>query len=139
MRRDPYMARHHNTSIELEIWKRFFIVNASFIEGTIARISSTYYSRNMEIMSAVSVMSALAQATRLRCYLKLTEAGEMTAGELASTLGVPANTMSSHLTILATAGLVTSQRNGRNIIYRAEAAMIDELKDFLNNLVCRSG
>ena len=139
MRRDPYMARHLDISMELEIWKRFFFVNPSFIAGTIARIASTYYSGNMEIISAVSVMSALAQATRLRCYLKLTEAGEMTAGELASTLGVPANTMSSHLTILSTARLVTSHRNGRNIIYRAEAAVIDELKGFLNNLARRSG
>lgn len=64
----------------------------------------------------------------------MTQDGDKTAGDLASALGVPANTMSSHLTILGTAGLVTSTRNGRNIIYRAEAARISELTEFLNHL-----
>lgn len=93
----------------------------------------------MELMPIVSVMSALAQMTRLKCYITLREEGEKTAGELASVLGVPANTMSSHLTILGTAGLVTSTRNGRNIIYRAEAGNVVELTEFLDRLSARHG
>ncbi len=92
----------------------------------------------MELTPAVSTLSALAQLTRLRCYLILTQEGDKTAGDLASALGVPANTMSSHLTILGTAGLVTSTRYGRNIIYRAEAAKIAELTKFLNHLALES-
>jgi DNA-binding transcriptional ArsR family regulator len=93
----------------------------------------------MELPPLVSVLSALAQMTRLRCYLILREGGEKTAGELATVLGVPANTMSSHLTILGTAGLVTSTRKGRNIIYRAEASKVVELAEFLDQLSASEG
>ncbi len=92
----------------------------------------------MELTPAVSILSALAQLTRLRCYLMLTQEGDKTAGDLASALGIPANTMSSHLTILGTAGLVASTRKGRNIIYRAEAAKIAELMRFLKEFALES-
>ena len=88
----------------------------------------------MELTRVVSILSALAQQTRLRCYLMLKEDGEKTAGDLATGLGVPANTMSSHLTILGTAGLVSSTRYGRNIVYRAEEGRIAEMTEFLNQL-----
>lgn len=115
------------------------IVNGIFTMASIARDAQSYYSRKMELIPAVSILSALAQLTRLRCYLMLTKDGDKTAGDLASALGVPANTMSSHLTILGTAGLVTSTRNGRNIIYRAEVARIAELTEFLNQLALEGG
>jgi ArsR family transcriptional regulator len=92
------------------------------------------YSRKMELELVVRAMSALAQLTRLRCYVLLREKGELTAGELATALEVPANTMSSHLAILGTAGLVTSTRQGRNIIYRADLRMTGELEGFLGSL-----
>jgi len=111
------------------------MLNRRFAEHPIARRCHRYYSRTMELTPIVSALSALAQLTRLRCYLMLRQDGEKTAGELASALGVPANTMSSHLTILGTAGLVTSTRNGRNIIYRSEVARLAELAEFLDMLV----
>jgi len=43
------------------------------------------------------------------------------AGELARALGVPQNTLSAHLAILARAGLVVGERQSRSIIYRAKS------------------
>ncbi len=89
-------------------------------------------------MKAITVMSALAQPTRLAVFSLLARAGEqgMTAGELAEKTGTPANTMSSHLTILSQAGLASSRRAGRNIFYRALPDAIRQLTVFLIKDCC---
>ena len=89
-------------------------------------------------MKAISVMSALAQPTRLAVFSLLARAGVegMTAGELAERTGTPANTMSSHLTILSQAGLATSRRAGRNIFYSALPDAIRQLTVFLIRDCC---
>ena len=81
----------------------------------------------METTAAVMIMSALAQPTRLACMQHLAEHGASSAGNLSAALGVPANTMSSHLNILSNAGLVTSSRSGRHIVYQAKPRTIAEL------------
>lgn len=89
-------------------------------------------------MNAITVMSALAQPTRLAVFSLLARAGEegMTAGDLAEQTGTPANTMSSHLTILSHAGLAASRRAGRNIFYRALPDKIRQLTVFLIKDCC---
>lgn len=89
-------------------------------------------------MNAISVMSALAQPTRLAVFSLLARAGDegLTAGQLAESTGTPSNTMSSHLTILSQAGLATSRRAGRNIFYRALPEVIRELAVFLIKDCC---
>ena len=42
------------------------------------------------------------------------------AGAIAETIGCPHNTLSSHLSILARAGLIRGTREGRTILYRAD-------------------
>ncbi|MBC3941867.1 helix-turn-helix transcriptional regulator [Sphingomonas sp. DOAB1063] len=87
----------------------------------------------MEVTNAITVMSALAQPTRLAVLTILTAAGPdgLTAGELAERTGTPANTMSAHLTILSHAGLTASRRAGRNIIYRALPETVRDLTAYL--------
>lgn len=89
-------------------------------------------------MRAISVMSALAQPTRLAVFSLLARAGEhgMTAGELAERTGTPSNTMSAHLMILSRAGLATSRRAGRNIFYSAVAETVRQLTVFLIKDCC---
>jgi DNA-binding transcriptional ArsR family regulator len=58
------------------------------------------------------------------------------AGEIARQLGVPQNTMSTHLTILARAGLVRSERQSRSIIYRADLGCFREMTLFLVSSCC---
>ncbi len=89
----------------------------------------------MELNDAVAVMSALAQPTRYRCVSHLMEHGDSTAGDLAMALGVPANTMSSHLTILSHAGLVTFVRSGRQIIYSPRRERLTDVIEMLSSLV----
>jgi DNA-binding transcriptional ArsR family regulator len=78
----------------------------------------------MESEDVILALAALAQSTRLevfRLLVKLEPQG-LAAGDIARALGVPQNTMSSHLAILSRAGLVSAQRFGRSIVYRADLA-----------------
>jgi len=104
-------------------------------------LTSAFYfhiSRYMELQSAILVLSALAQPTRLETFrLLVRHAPEgLPAGEVARGLGVPQNTLSSHLSILAQAGLVTSTRHGTTLIYRAELDRLRQLVGFLLRDCC---
>jgi ArsR family transcriptional regulator, arsenate/arsenite/antimonite-responsive transcriptional repressor len=85
---------------------------------------------------AILALAALAQPTRLEVFRLLVkhEPEGLAAGDVARALAVPQNTMSSHLSILSRAGLVTAQRFSRSIVYRADlerfqAVMLYMLKD----------
>ena len=89
---------------------------------------------------AISVLSALAQPTRLdvfRLLLKHEPIG-ITAGVIADTVGAPHNTISTHLAILVRAGLLQSSREGRTIIYRADIDGMRSLLSYLVNDCCDS-
>ena len=92
----------------------------------------------MDISSAVTSLSALAQENRLRVFRLLVECGQdgIAAGEIARALGTPHNTLSSHLGLLSQAGLVQSRRDGRSIIYAVDLAGMRELLGFLMQDCC---
>ena len=73
----------------------------------------------MDKKLAIDGFAALSQETRLDVFRSLVKAGPegLSAGEIAERLGVVQNTLSSHLRKLEHAGLVSSQRRGRQIIY----------------------
>jgi ArsR family transcriptional regulator, arsenate/arsenite/antimonite-responsive transcriptional repressor len=92
----------------------------------------------MEQNAAMDVFTALSQATRLDTFRLLMrhEPDGLPAGEIARQLGVPQNTMSSHLAILARSGLIASERQSRSIIYRAVVDRVRELTSFLVQDCC---
>ena len=92
----------------------------------------------METQNAVGALSALAHPGRLEVFRLLVRAGEdgMAAGEIARATGSLANTLSTNLGILAAAGLVTSRRDGRSIIYAAGYGQMRELIAFLLEDCC---
>jgi DNA-binding transcriptional ArsR family regulator len=92
----------------------------------------------MEPQSAVSGLSALAHPGRLEVFRLLVRAGPggMAAGEIARATGSLANTLSTNLNVLAGAGLVSSRREGRSIIYAAGYDRMGELLAFLVEDCC---
>ena len=87
----------------------------------------------MQLPVVVDALSALAHASRLAVFRLLVRAGPegMAAGEIAREIGALPNTLSSHLTILAHAGLIQSRREGRSIVYSADFDRMRDLLDFL--------
>lgn len=92
----------------------------------------------MEESSAIISLAALAQTMRLRVFRALIGAGPdgMTPGALGALLDVPASTLSFHLKELMHAGLVTQERDGRHLIYRAAMAQMNALLDYLTAHCC---
>jgi len=82
---------------------------------------------------AVNALAALAQPTRLEAFRALvrSEPDGVAAGALAALLEVPQNTLSAHLSILAQAQLVASERQGRSIVYRARFDQVRDLMMYL--------
>jgi ArsR family transcriptional regulator len=92
----------------------------------------------MESNAAIVSFAALAQSTRLDVFRLLVkhEPAGLAAGAIARTLAVPQNTMSSHLAILARAGLVVSERRSRSIFYRADLTRLGGVVQFLLQDCC---
>lgn len=93
----------------------------------------------MDEKLAVASLAALAQAMRLRIFRALVGAGPegLTPGVLAATLDVQASTLSFHLKELMHAGLVSQQRDGRNLIYRPALGQMNELLAYLSAHCCQ--
>ncbi|MCH2547245.1 MAG: helix-turn-helix domain-containing protein, partial [Alphaproteobacteria bacterium] len=58
------------------------------------------------------------------------------AGTLSNQLGIPHNTLSFHLSHLSHAGLVTSNKQGRQMIYAANCEAMNGLINYLNENCC---
>lgn len=93
----------------------------------------------MESSTAVARLSALAQDSRLAVFRLLVRAGRegLSAGEVGRALGIPANTLSAQFAVLAHAGLVTSRREGRSIIYAADYDGMSALLIYLMEDCCQ--
>ena len=92
----------------------------------------------MDTTNAITALGALAQEHRLAAFRLLVATGEtgMAAGEVARQIGIPHNTMSSHLATLSNAGLIAATRDGRSMIYRIVPEAIRGLLGFLTDDCC---
>ena len=93
----------------------------------------------MQTAEATDALAALAQENRLSAFRLLVRAGSagLAAGDIAQTLAIPHNTLSTHLAILSRAGLIRSRREGRNIIYSADFEGTRALLSFLLEDCCQ--
>ncbi|MDP7142583.1 MAG: helix-turn-helix domain-containing protein [Alphaproteobacteria bacterium] len=84
------------------------------------------------------MFDALSQETRLGVFRLLIKAGPagLPAGTLSDTLGTPHNTMSFHLNHLSQAGILTSRREGRSVVYVANFDAIHALIGFMVKDCC---
>jgi ArsR family transcriptional regulator len=91
------------------------------------------YTRIMDNPDVILTLGALAQTTRLDVFRLLVRNGPngVAAGEISKILGVPSNTLSTHLGILSRSGLIRSKRYSRSIVYRADLERFREMTLFL--------
>jgi DNA-binding transcriptional ArsR family regulator len=92
----------------------------------------------MEENTVIKAFAALAHPMRLKVFRALVVAGHggMTPTAIVQQLGLPAATLSFHLKELNHAGLVTQEREGRRLIYRAAYDQMDALIAFMKDNCC---
>jgi DNA-binding transcriptional ArsR family regulator len=93
----------------------------------------------MDENDVVRSLAALAQPHRLKLFRALVVAGPagLVPGTMAAGMGLPAATLSFHLKELTQAGLITQQRDGRNLIYHAAYDRMNDLLGYLTANCCQ--
>ena len=88
----------------------------------------------MKKSKVIAALSSLAHETRLEVFRLLVQKGPqgLPAGQLGDRLGLPSPTLSFHLNHLKHAGLISSRRESRSIIY---TAAFDRMRDLLAFLI----
>ncbi len=92
----------------------------------------------MKNSEAIAAFLALGQETRLNIFRLVVQRGDtgLTPSELVEQLGVPNATLSFHLKELTRAKLLLVERQGRYLVYRPHAALVQSLGDFLLENCC---
>ncbi|MGN6621235.1 MAG: ArsR/SmtB family transcription factor [Sphingomonas sp.] len=93
----------------------------------------------MNETSALVTLAALAHTTRLDVFRRLVRAEPhgLPTGSLVTALKLSQSTLSTHLAVLVAAGLVVSERRGRQMIQRAEIERLRALMVFLAKDCCQ--
>ncbi|WP_294284341.1 metalloregulator ArsR/SmtB family transcription factor [uncultured Sphingomonas sp.] len=88
---------------------------------------------------ALAALSALANPTRLATFRLLVrhEPEGLSTGDLVEALHLTQSTLSTHLAVLAKAGLVTAEKRGRQQIQRAGIDTLRRLMTFLAKDCCQ--
>ena len=89
-------------------------------------------------LATLRAAEPIGQPMRLEIFrlLMRKEPDGLPAGTIAEAIGCPHNTLSTHLSILARAGLVRGTRDGRSIVYRANVDGMRNLIAFLVTDCC---
>lgn len=88
---------------------------------------------------AISILSALAHPTRLAAFRLLIrhEPDGLPTGALVEASGLSQSTFSTHLAVMARAGLVLSEKSGRQQIQRANLDALKGLMVYLARDCCQ--
>ena len=93
----------------------------------------------MENKFVIAALAALAQPHRLQIFRALVVKGNdgLTPALLAQALGIAANALSFHLKELLRADLISQERSGRNLIYRAQFDRMNAVLIYLSQNCCQ--
>ncbi len=93
----------------------------------------------MNLQQAARCLEKLGNPTRLEVYRLLVRAGPegMPVGALQEHLGVPASTLSHHVSHLVNAGLVHQEREGRVLRCTPNFELMEQLVGYLTEQCCQ--
>lgn len=93
----------------------------------------------MEKTQVIAVLAALAQDTRLDIMRMLIRQGlkGLPAGVIGKRLNLPPATLSFHLNALRHAGLISSRRKGRSVVYTGDFSIMNSAMAYLLDNCCR--
>ena len=92
----------------------------------------------MKNVDAINAFLALGQETRLNIFRLIVQRGDvgLTPSQIIEKLGIPNATLSFHLKELVSADLLLVERQSRNLIYRPNAKLVQDLSGFLLDNCC---
>jgi predicted transcriptional regulator len=92
----------------------------------------------MKNTAAINAFLALGQESRLNVFRLIVQKGDvgLTPSQIIEKLGIPNATLSFHLKELVNAELLLVERHSRNLIYRPNASLVQDLSDFLLENCC---
>jgi len=92
----------------------------------------------MKNTDAIKAFLALGQETRLNIFRLVVQRGDsgLTPSQIIEKLGIPNATLSFHLKELVSANLLVVERQSRNLIYRPNANLVQQLSGFLLENCC---
>ena len=85
---------------------------------------------------AVSVLKSIAHEGRLLVLCYLSEAGEMSVGDLVNRIGLSQSALSQHLAKLRAEGLVATRKDAQTVFYRVADEKVLTLLGTLHDLYC---
>ena len=85
---------------------------------------------------AVAVLKSIAHEGRLLVLCYLSEAGELSVGELVDRIGLSQSALSQHLAKLRTEGLVATRKSSQTVYYRIAEPRVLTLLATLHDLYC---
>lgn len=87
--------------------------------------------RTASLSAALPVFTALGDETRLRIMSRLSREGPLSIARLTEGTRLTRQAVTKHLRVLADAGLVRDQRQGRERIWRIRARGLEETRRYL--------
>jgi ArsR family transcriptional regulator, virulence genes transcriptional regulator len=91
---------------------------------------------SIEAGEAAAVLRALSNEARLLVLCHLSEAAELSAGELTRRVGLSQSALSQHLARLREEGLVTTRKEAQTVFYRVCDPRVARLLTLLHELFC---
>jgi len=85
---------------------------------------------------ASRLLKALSNESRLLVLCFLTEAGELSAGELTERVGLSQSALSQHLAKLREEGLVTTRKESQSVFYRICDPKAEQVLALLHQIYC---
>lgn len=87
-----------------------------------------------EVHHTAPIFAALGDETRLALMLRLGSGGPHSIAQLAAESPLTRQAITKHLEVLDAAGLVRSDRRGRERIWNVQADRLDEARQFLDEV-----
>lgn len=89
------------------------------------------------VISRAPLFDALGDANRLRIIARLCDGGPCSTSQVTRVVSVSRQAATKHLLLLETVGLVSSERQGRERIWRVEPKPLTDASDYLTALSLR--
>jgi DNA-binding transcriptional ArsR family regulator len=90
-----------------------------------------------KLAGAVPVFAALGEPARLRIVARLCEAGPLSIVRLTEGANISRQAITKHLHALSDAGLVRSERSGRESLWRLDPLRLAEAQRYLGQISAR--